>query len=134
MAGTARIPLHPEQFGRHEEILLEFGPLQASGFAFATGVAAVRLRSDKGEVVILPFQGQHIWSASFGGRELSWRSMVQEPRPNVDFLSTFGGMVQHCGLLAIGGPGPDDKHAVHGELPNAPFQEAWLEVGSDAQG
>jgi hypothetical protein len=133
-AHHAQFPLHPHFFGRQEELLLSAGPLSASGFCFATGVAAVRLRSDVGEVVVLPFQGQHVWSARFGGRELGWHSMVHEPRPHVDFLSTFGGMLQHCGLLAIGGPGPGDTHAVHGELPNAPFQEAWLEVGSDDEG
>lgn len=134
MDAIVRFPLRPEQFGRHEETLVEFGALSASAFTFSTGVAAVRLRSDVGEVVILPFQGQHIWSARFEGRDLGWHSMVKEPVPNVDFLTTFGGIVQHCGLLAVGGPGPTDKHPVHGELPNAAFQEAWLLLGSDGQG
>ncbi len=134
MAGPARIPLHRRHFPQHEVTLVEYGALAVTAFSFSTGVAAVRLRSDVGDVVILPFQGQHIWSAHFGGRDLSWHSLVQEPQAHVDFLTTFGGMAQHCGLLAIGGPGPTDTHPVHGEFPNAPFQEAWLVVGSDAQG
>ena len=34
----------------------------------------------------------------------------------------------HCGLAGLGAPGPDDTHPLHGELPNAPFQKAWLEI------
>jgi len=134
MVNMARFPLNATHFTRHEETLVEYGVLSASAFTFSTGVCAVRLRSDAGDVVILPYQGQHVWSARFGGRDLCWHSMVKEPRPNTDFLGTFGGILQHCGLLAIGGPGPKDTHALHGEFPNAPFQDAWLVVGSDEQG
>ena len=34
----------------------------------------------------------------------------------------------HCGLAGLGAPGPDDTHPLHGELPNAPFQKAWLVI------
>ena len=126
--------LLPEHFGRGEVVVAQSGALSATTFRFASGVCAVRLRSDRAEVVILPFQGQHIWSAMVDGRNLGWRSMVTEPMPNVPFLATFGGFMQHCGLAGVGGPSPEDTHALHGELPNAPYQEAWLEVGSDATG
>lgn len=134
MAELVRIPLRAEQFGRHEELLAESGVLSATAFRFSTGVAAVCLRTDVGETVILPFQGQHVWSMHMGGRDLGWKSPVKEPCPNSDFLHSFGGIVQHCGLLAVGGPGPGDSHGLHGELPNAPFQDAWLLAGSDEQG
>jgi hypothetical protein len=134
MATPALLFLRPEHFARQEEVLVTLGALAASTFTFSTGVPAVRLSSDMGNTVILPFQGQHVWSAHFGGRDLSWDSMVKEPTTGAPFLNTFGGMLQHCGLLAIGGPGPRDTHALHGEFPNAPMQEAWIEAGSDEQG
>jgi hypothetical protein len=68
------------------------------------------------------------------GRDLMWRSPVGEPQPTQDFLATFGGFLQHCGILGVGGPGPADTHALHGELPNAPFQEAWIVGGADERG
>lgn len=134
MITPTRFHFLPEHFARGEVLVARSGALSASTFRFASGVCAVRLRSDRGEVVILPFQGQHIWSAQVDGRNLGWRSMVTEPVPNVPFLATFGGFMQHCGLSGVGGPGPEDTHALHGELPNAPYQEAWLEAGSDARG
>jgi len=126
--------LYPEHFQRGETPIVQSGTLSASTFRFASGVCAVRLRSDRAEVVILPFQGQHIWSAVVDGRNLGWRSMVTEPVANVPFLATFGGFMQHCGISGVGGPSADDTHPLHGELPNAPYQEAWIEVGSDAHG
>ncbi len=34
----------------------------------------------------------------------------------------------------MGNPGPDDRHPVHGELPNLPYSEAWLVFGEDSGG
>lgn len=69
MAAT-RIRLIPAMFERNEELLVEHGHLIASVFRFESGVCALRLSNDLGELVLLPFQGQQIWSASFGGREI----------------------------------------------------------------
>ncbi len=99
--------LYPEHFQRGETPIVQSGTLSASTFRFASGVCAVRLRSDRAEVVILPFQGQHIWSAVVDGRNLGWRSMVTEPVANVPFLATFGGFMQHCGISGVGGPSAD---------------------------
>jgi hypothetical protein len=121
------------------DLLADFGGLKATGFRFSSGVAAIRLENEVGSVVILPFQGQHIWSAAFDDsngerRELTMKSMFDEPQPTREFLATFGGFLQHCGLLGAGGPGPTDTHPLHGEFPNAPFQKAWLVAGSDERG
>lgn len=119
--------------------LADSGPLRASGIRFSSGVAAVRLENEVGSLVILPFQGQQIWSAAFDGpdgkrRAITMKSMFDEPQPTREFLATFGGFLQHCGMLGAGGPGPTDTHPLHGELPNAPFQKAWLVAGSDERG
>ncbi|MEM1238118.1 MAG: DUF4432 family protein, partial [Pseudomonadota bacterium] len=45
-----------------------------------------------------------------------------------NYLETYGGFLIHCGITGLGAPGPTDGHPLHGELPNAPMQKAWLEV------
>jgi hypothetical protein len=62
------------------------------------------------------------------------KSMCKEPRAGVPFLETFGGFIQHCGAIAVGGPSPQDTHPLHGELPNAPYQQAHLVLGQDERG
>jgi hypothetical protein len=128
------INLKPEFFLDKEALLLVMGELEASTFRFSSGVCGLRLSNGKGELVMLPFQGQQIWSAEFEGRNLTMKSMFTEPRPGVPFLETFGGFLQHCGATAMGGPSPQDTHPLHGELPNAPYQKAWIVSGEDDQG
>lgn len=130
----ARIELVPEQFAPKEVVLVRFAGLEATGFRYASGVAGLRIRNGAGEVTLLPFQGQQIWRAGFFGRELTMRSMFDEPVPTRDYLSTYGAFFLHCGAAAMGNPGPDDTHALHGELPNAPFGDAQLVLGEDGEG
>ncbi len=134
MPMQTHIPITPAQFAVDERPLAATGVLSASGFTFASGVAAVRLCSDQGEIVVLPFQGQQIWSVAFQGRNLTMKSMFAQPYPTRDFLHTFGGFLQHCGVTAVGGPGPGDTHPIHGELPNAPYASAYLVTGEDEEG
>lgn len=53
---------------------------------------------------------------------------------NVETTPSDGAFALHCGALAMGCPGPEDDHQLHGELPNAPYQQAWLQTGSDEDG
>ena len=131
---TTKIHLTPSQFNEKESPLVEYGELTASTFRYPSGVCAIRLKNSLGELVILPFQGQHIWEAAFRGRRLTMKSMFAQPYPTREFLATFGGFLQHCGALAMGSPGPHDTHPLHGELPNAPYQSAFVESGEDARG
>ena len=128
------IYLNQKQFGDREQVVASCGTLSATTFRYRSGVCGLRLMNAHGATVLLPFQGQQIWSATFGGRDLTMRSMFTEPRPVPEFLHTFGGFMQHCGLSGIGGPGPEDTHALHGELPNASYQEAYLISGEDQRG
>lgn len=137
---TTTVQLTPKMFSQHEQQLLQVKDAQgqvvlaAFTFRFASGVCAVRLENAVGSLVMLPFQGQQIWSAEFAGRKLTMKSMCRQPRPGVPFLETFGGFLQHCGATAMGGPSAKDTHPLHGELPNAPYQEAFLELGQDKRG
>ncbi|MEO0943811.1 MAG: DUF4432 family protein [Pseudomonadota bacterium] len=126
-----RFELYPSMFGDRERLLCAFGEIAVSTFLFDSGVAGLRVKNTRGEIVMLPFQGQQIWRASFDGRDLTMRSMFDAPRPTQEYLETYGGFLIHCGLAGLGAPGPGDTHPLHGELPNAPFQSAWLEVEPD---
>jgi len=128
------IYLSPEFFSEREKLLAECGALSAVTFRFDSGVCGLRLESDVGELVLLPFQGQQVWSAAFNGRNLTMQSMFDQPYPTRVFLDTFGGFLQHCGATANGGPGPEDSHPLHGELPNAPYHSAYLVIGHDDDG
>ena len=128
------IHLRPEFFAANERVLVESGPFTASVFRYASGVAALRLGNSLGELVTLPFQGQQIWSAHLGGRNLTRRSMFDEPQATTDYLKTYGGFLIHCGFTAMGVPTASDSHPLHGELPNAAYQTAWLVLGEDENG
>ena len=131
---STQIELYAEQFGEREKPLVTSGPLSANLFRFPSGVCTVRLRSDRGELVMLPFQGQQIWSAQMAGRSLTMKSMFDQPYPTREFLATFGAFMVHCGASGVGAPGPQDTHPLHGELPNAPYQTAQVSLGEDKKG
>jgi hypothetical protein len=133
-AHETTVRLSPEFFSEREKTLVESGPLSASAFAFEGGVCALRLKNELGHLVMLPFQGQQIWSAEFNGRNLTMQSMFDAPRATRDYLQTYGGFLLHCGATAMGVPTPEDTHPLHGELPNAPYQQAYLVIGQDEGG
>lgn len=128
------VPLFPDQFSEKEKPLIESGQLSARLFRFDSGVCSVRLQNGVGELVMLPFQGQQIWRAEMAGRNLTMKSMFDQPYPTRDFLSTYGAFLLHCGATAMGSPGPSDTHALHGELPNATYPTALVVLAEDDQG
>jgi hypothetical protein len=128
------VNITPEFFAAREKVLVERGPLSAATFLFDSGVCGLRLKNELGQLVLLPFQGQQIWSAEFGGRNLTMKSMFTEPRPTREYLETYGGFLLHCGATAMGVPTKEDAHPLHGELPNAPYQKACLVAGQDERG
>lgn len=134
MSETVEIALVPEQFGRIERRIVRFGAIEVSGFAYPSGVAALRVVNGAGEMVVLPFQGQQVWDATFNGRRLTMGSMFDQPRPTQDYMGTYGALLIHCGASAMGNPGPEDQHPLHGELPNARYDDAFLRFGRDGRG
>jgi hypothetical protein len=121
-------------FTASERVLVTHGALTASAFLFDTGVAGLRLRNDVGEIVLLPFQGQQVWSVSFRGRNITMRSMFDAPHATRTYLETYGAFAIHCGYTAMGVPSAGDTHPLHGELPNAPYTNIRLEAGADERG
>lgn len=134
MESETLFPLYRHYFIENEKTILEKGNLHASAFRYAGGVEALRVKNGIGEIIVLPFQGQQVWRAQFRGRELTMKSMFPEPRPTQNFEANYGAFLIHCGATAMGDPAPEDKHPLHGELPNAHYQEAYLKVGEDRRG
>jgi hypothetical protein len=128
------IELHPGQFGEAEAVLATHGGLTASTFRYRSGVLGLRIANRVGHITLLPFQGQQVWDATFLGRPLAMRSMFEEPVETQDYLRSYGALLIHCGATAMGGPGPADRHPLHGELPNARYQRAQLIAGRGADG
>jgi hypothetical protein len=84
--------------------------------------------------VVLPYMGQIVWSATFDGVELAMASMFQVPRPAQTIIETYGCLAYHAGVLRNGVPTAEDSHALHGEMPVAPMDEAGLAFGTDERG
>lgn len=129
---SARIELHKALFDDKERPLCQSGEFTVTAFCFDNGVAALRIQNSRGEIVVLPYQGMQVWRASFDGRELTMRSMFEQPKNTQVYLETYGAFLIHCGITGLGAPGPTDNHPLHGELPNAPMDAAWLEIDSDS--
>lgn len=128
---TVRMELQPEWFSQAERTIAESGAIVVSAFRYPSGVAALRITNARGEIIVLPYQGQQIWSAIFDGRNLTMGSMFDQPVATRNYLETYGAFFIHCGMTAIGAPGEGDDHVLHGEIPNAPFTDAALEFGAD---
>jgi hypothetical protein len=129
-----RLRLDPALFDCCPRTLLTAPGLVVETFRFASGVEALRLAGTRTRLVVLPFRGQQIWRAEVDGRDLTMRSIVPEPVASASFLESFGAFFVHCGLTAMGAPGPGDSHPLHGECPAAPMDEAWLEVEEGPEG
>ena len=97
--------------------------------ATTRGVEAVRLANARGQVVVLPYMGQIVWSAMFDGVELAMHSMFERAAPGQDRSSRpTAASLYHAGLLRNGVPTAEDNHALHGEMPCA----AWTRPASPA--
>lgn len=134
MSEEIKISLEPYFFEEKEKLLVSRGNLKASTFRYDSGVAALRMQNDLGELLMLPYQGQQIWDARFFGRSLTMRSMFHQPNPTTAYLQTYGGFLIHCGATRMGVPGEKDNHPLHGEMPNAPYQTGQILLGTDSGG
>ncbi len=124
--------LNPSLFTEREQLILDNGSMKAYAFAYSTGVAAIKVENKNGFFIILPYQGQQVWRAEFLGQPLVMRTTFEEPVPTQHYLGTYGGFLLHCGVQSMGAPTPGYPH--HGELPNAPYQTAFLLSGEDEKG
>lgn len=126
-----RIQLKKEFFSDKEFVFLQDGQKKVTFFRYSTGVEAIKVENSKGYFIILPFQGQQIWRASFCGHDLVMRTKCEEPVPTLEYLKTYGGFLLHCGICAFGSPQSEDNHPQHGETPNAPYKSAYIDCEAD---
>jgi hypothetical protein len=123
-----RLRLDPAHFGPREAWLLEAASYSVSSFRYPRGVEAIRVTCGRGEIVWLPFLGQQLWDWKIDGRSRKFTGFVQTPAPGRTYLQNYGAFLIHCGVTAMGNPGPGDTHPLHGELPTAVFDRVWLEI------
>ncbi|WP_213878974.1 aldose 1-epimerase family protein [Pseudomonas sp. dw_358] len=133
-AEQMRLPLYAQLWDQSSRPLLESQHFSVRAWTYPSGVKALSLENSRGKLVILPWQGQMIWSAEFDGVDLTMRNLFTQPRPSANVIGTYGCFMFHSGLLRNGCPGPEDDHALHGEMPCAPMDQAWLQVGEDERG
>lgn len=123
---AVRVPLNREMFQHQEALIAQSRDIAVHGFRYASGVEALRVTTDRAELIVLPFKGQQVWRATFDGRDITMGSMFAEPRQTKNYLETYGAFLIHCGLTAMGVPSAEDDHPLHGELPNADMDDAHL--------
>ena len=130
-----KIYLKQDYFTEKETVLLTAGSLSVSLFKYSTGIEAVRLKNSRGDLVLLPYMGQMVWRCTFDGRELTMKSIYDEPMPCQHvYGESYGGFLMHCGLTAMGNPTAEDSHLPHGELPIAKYQTVFAVSGEDEKG
>jgi hypothetical protein len=131
---NSEIILQKKWFSEKEQTILTSDDMSVSIFLYSTGVAAVKIMNKTGFIIVLPYQGQQIWDAEFGGRSLKMKTFFDEPVKSGDLFDSYGALLFHCGALRMGCPGPEDDHPLHGELPAAPYSSASITVGEDEKG
>jgi hypothetical protein len=110
-----KIYLYEDFFTKEEREVFALGNLSASLFTYSTGVKAVRLKNDRGAIVLLPYMGQMIWRAEFDGYDMTMKTIFDEPIGAKEvFGETYGCFLMHCGLTAMGNPTAEDDHKPHG--------------------
>lgn len=129
-----QIKLKKQLFTNSKDIFLEYEGLKAITFKYESDICSLILENKYGYIEILPFNGQMIWDAVFNGRSLKMKTPYHGPRKVSSFLDTYGCYMMHCGALAMGCPGPEDTHPLHGELPYADYDTAALVLGEDEKG
>lgn len=130
-----KINLTQVQFTSVPTVIADGGEFKAEAFRYSTGVAALKVSNARGSFTVLPFMGQMIWRCDFDGRELTMKSMYDEPKDcKVCFNESYGCFLMHCGLTAMGNPTAADTHVGHAELPILPYKEAYLEFCKDKSG
>ena len=69
---SVRIALYQTHFGETEKPVCEAGEITVCGFRYDSAVAALRISSALGDVIMLPFQGNQIWRSDQDGLGLAF--------------------------------------------------------------
>lgn len=128
------IHLQQSMFDEVERVFLTSSDFQVSLVRYSSRVCAVKITNFIITLIVLPFQGQQVWRFDCTKRHLTMKSIFDEPEDTSQFGLNYGGFLIHCGLTATGNPSTNDSHPLHGELPNARYQSAYIRIGEDNNG
>lgn len=127
-----RLPLHKCMFHSYERDIIVSDEFKVTSFKYNSGIEAIKIENSLGHLVILPFMGQMIWDAQFMGENLCMENMFSEPKISNEVVGTYGCFAFHSGLIRNGCPSEADDHPLHGEMPCANMDSAWLEISDNA--
>ncbi|MFK9092131.1 aldose 1-epimerase family protein [Bacillus salipaludis] len=123
-----KIELQHHFFTDNSKVILQNEEMTASLFRYPSGVEAIELNNSRGRLVVLPYMGQMIWDLEFDDTDLKMKNMFSQPKKVTSVIDTYGCFAFHSGLIRNGCPGPEDEHDLHGEMPCAEMDRAWLEI------
>ena len=129
-----RVNFKPSFFGDRPIELIRDGDFSATAFRYETGVCGLRIQNQHCNMVVLPYMGQQIWFAEFHGKNLTQRSIFDQPLSTTKFGDNYGGLLLHCGLTNINCAEEGENYPLHGELPFADYQETYTGIGRDQKG
>ena len=129
---SGHIFLQQANFGSDKFCLFSNDTFRVETFRYASGVEALTITNDQGSITVLPFMGQMIWDAQFRGVNMKMENMFSEPKQTSQIIGTYGCFAYHSGLIRNGCPAPEDDHPLHGEMPCAKMDKAWLTVADDS--
>jgi hypothetical protein len=125
---SGKVELQRAYFTDSSKIIFRNDEMTASIFRYPSGVEAIELKNLRGRMVVLPYMGQMIWDLEFDGANLKMKNMFSQPKKAASVIDTYGCFAFHSGLIRNGCPGPEDDHDLHGEMPCAEMDRAWLEI------
>ncbi|WP_067587188.1 aldose 1-epimerase family protein [Endozoicomonas ascidiicola] len=128
---SGQIFLNKDHFSTESKCLFKNDAFRVETFRYNSGVEAITIISPEGKVTVLPYMGQMIWDAEFRGVNMKMENMFKEPKQTDQIVGTYGCFAYHSGLIRNGCPSPADDHPLHGEMPCAKMDKAWLTVSDD---
>lgn len=123
-----KIELQREYFGKSPTVVYRSDGFTVSMFRYNSGVEGLELTNSRGKIVVLPYMGQIIWDLEFDSVNMKMKNMYTEPKKASCIIDTYGCFAYHSGLVRNGCPSPEDDHVLHGEMPCAEMDIAWLEI------
>ncbi len=127
-----RIELQRNFFDKAPSVIYQSEDFIISMFRYDSGVEGLELKNSRGRMVVLPYMGQIIWDLEFDGVNMKMKNMFTEPKKAACIIDTYGCFAYHSGLIRNGCPSPQDDHILHGEMPCAEMDKAWLEITKDS--
>jgi len=132
---TTRTWIRQDFFQDRPLELVTSGEFCATAFRYETGIPALKVENSRSSMVILPYFGMQVWFVEFDGRELTQKSMFEEPQDTTKFGDNYGGFLYHCGLNNVNGPADgEDPYPMHDVLPFGAFRDVYVETGTDDEG